>query len=191
MRGRTLGWMMLTALVLASQAGAQGVTDPGDLAFWQSIQSSKNAKEYRAYLQSYPGGRFAELAKVRAAQLEGGVPDAPPAPPDPEPPAYSFTISPRAGRVGQEFTVSCASLPVGSGDQIAVVPAGSPVMSPNRHPQESKVIWGDYTANCASRDLKGGPFAPGAYEARWMTILFNNDRGGRFEMKAMVPFTVR
>lgn len=179
---------MLAGLALAPGAGAQGVTDPGDLAFWQSIQSSKEPAEYRAYLQSYPSGRFAGLAKVRAGLPDGGGP-----PPAPDPaPTYSFTVSPQAGRVGQQFSFGCAGLPTGGErDKIVVVPAGSPVMDPTRSQADTKVIWADYAANCGRGDLKGGPFAPGAYEARWMTTLMNNDLGGRYEMMAKTPFTVR
>ena len=36
-----------------------------DLAFWESIRNSRNAAEYRAYLDAYPNGRFASLARTR------------------------------------------------------------------------------------------------------------------------------
>ncbi|MBN9451251.1 MAG: SUMF1/EgtB/PvdO family nonheme iron enzyme [Bosea sp.] len=36
-----------------------------DLAFWESIRNSRNAAEYRAYLDAYPNGRFALLARTR------------------------------------------------------------------------------------------------------------------------------
>ncbi len=39
----------------------------GEIAFWNSIQSSNRADEYRAYLRQYPRGRFAELAQARIA----------------------------------------------------------------------------------------------------------------------------
>jgi uncharacterized caspase-like protein len=39
----------------------------GELAFWNSIQASTRAEEYRAYLRQYPQGRFAELARTRLA----------------------------------------------------------------------------------------------------------------------------
>lgn len=37
--------------------------------FWKSIESSKNAEEYEAYLEKYPEGRFAGLAKARIRSL--------------------------------------------------------------------------------------------------------------------------
>ena len=41
----------------------------GELAFWNSIQTSNRADEYRAYLRQYPNGRFAVLAQARVAAL--------------------------------------------------------------------------------------------------------------------------
>lgn len=41
----------------------------GELAFWNSIQASNRADEYRAYLRQYPNGRFAMLAQTRVAAL--------------------------------------------------------------------------------------------------------------------------
>lgn len=53
--------MAATATADANQEAA------GELAFWNSIQASKRADEYRAYLRQYPHGRFAELAQARIA----------------------------------------------------------------------------------------------------------------------------
>jgi hypothetical protein len=41
-----------------------------ELAFWDSVKSSNSSGDYRAYLQKYPNGAFAELAKNRLAPLE-------------------------------------------------------------------------------------------------------------------------
>jgi len=45
---------------------------PGDreLVFWQSIQTSRRAADYEAYLQRYPQGEFAPLARSRLAELQ-------------------------------------------------------------------------------------------------------------------------
>jgi formylglycine-generating enzyme required for sulfatase activity len=42
-----------------------------ELAFWDSIKNSKSPDEYRAYLNAYPNGRFAALARVRMEALSG------------------------------------------------------------------------------------------------------------------------
>jgi uncharacterized caspase-like protein len=41
----------------------------GEIAFWNSIQASTRAEEYRAYLRQYPNGRFAALAQTRLASI--------------------------------------------------------------------------------------------------------------------------
>ncbi len=38
-----------------------------DLAFWDAVKDSRSPADYRAYLEQYPSGRFAALARVRAA----------------------------------------------------------------------------------------------------------------------------
>jgi formylglycine-generating enzyme required for sulfatase activity len=53
-----------------------------ELEFWESIKNSTHAEDYKAYLQAYPDGRFASLARARAARYaESSPPAAPPAPP--------------------------------------------------------------------------------------------------------------
>lgn len=41
-----------------------------ELAFWDAIKNSTSAEDYRAYLEKYPNGEFAGLAKRRLAPLE-------------------------------------------------------------------------------------------------------------------------
>ncbi len=44
-----------------------------ELAFWESAARGNLAADYRAYLDRYPNGQFAELARNRVQQLSGGV----------------------------------------------------------------------------------------------------------------------
>jgi hypothetical protein len=69
----------------------------GELAFWNSIQSSTRADEYRAYLRQYPGGRFAALAQTRIAALAPSTAPAVPNPSGPTPPSAAGSPLPRAG----------------------------------------------------------------------------------------------
>jgi adenylate cyclase len=46
----------------ASEDGAGGA---GEIAFWQSVQASDDDSEYQIYLDRYPEGTFAELARAR------------------------------------------------------------------------------------------------------------------------------
>lgn len=41
-----------------------------ELAFWDSIKDSNHVSDYEAYLQAYPKGRFAALAKARIERLK-------------------------------------------------------------------------------------------------------------------------
>lgn len=40
-----------------------------ELAFWNSIKGSKDARDFSAYLETYPQGQFSVLAKLRTRQL--------------------------------------------------------------------------------------------------------------------------
>jgi hypothetical protein len=66
----------LGALLFAVPAFAQ---DAGEITFWQSVKDSKNPAELQAYLQSYPHGTFAALARLRMKEL-GATPAAEAAP---------------------------------------------------------------------------------------------------------------
>lgn len=48
--------------------------DPGlavELSFWESIKNSGDPEEFAAYLNKYPEGQFAELARIRMRALAG------------------------------------------------------------------------------------------------------------------------
>ena len=49
-------------------------SEPGDatfeLAFWNSIKDSRNPADYQAYLETYPKGKFAALARARAGTTQ-------------------------------------------------------------------------------------------------------------------------
>ncbi|MGV3512704.1 MAG: hypothetical protein ACO1OX_11970 [Novosphingobium sp.] len=91
---RTAAWGALAAAILpfATPLAAQstnGVGSPFELAFWQSVAGSEDPAVYEAYLQQYPAGTFAGLAKAKVASLRKAVPQpataAPSAAPAPQP----------------------------------------------------------------------------------------------------------
>lgn len=41
-----------------------------ELSYWETIKSSQSADDYKAYLEKYPEGQFANLAKTRIAALQ-------------------------------------------------------------------------------------------------------------------------
>ena len=191
------GMALAAALAAISLPGARAEeTDPADIAFWQSIQGSTNSAEYKAYLEAFPNGRFAAIARLRSAQ-GAALPAAPAA----QPPLATAAVEAAAGpsekilvapvsRVGQAVTFTCQNFPEPSSfDQLVVVPAGTPDIDPGRARDETKIVWMDFAQRCAAAPVKGGPFAPGAYEVRYVTRLYNND--GRLEVHARSPFSVR
>lgn len=64
---------MMAAAPLAAQS-ANGVGSPFELAFWQSVAGSEDPAVYDAYLQQYPAGTFAGLAKAKVASLRKAAP---------------------------------------------------------------------------------------------------------------------
>jgi hypothetical protein len=58
----------IATLAPAPQAPAIQTVDSSaiELSFWDTIKSSTNPEDFKAYLQQYPNGRFAPLAKIRA-----------------------------------------------------------------------------------------------------------------------------
>jgi formylglycine-generating enzyme required for sulfatase activity len=58
-----------------------------ELAFWNSVKDSKQVGDYEAYLQAYPKGRFASLARTRIQQLKAAAPAPAPAKPAESKPA--------------------------------------------------------------------------------------------------------
>jgi formylglycine-generating enzyme required for sulfatase activity len=45
-----------------------------ELTFWDSVKDSSHASDYEAYLQAYPNGRFAALARARIERLKTPAP---------------------------------------------------------------------------------------------------------------------
>ncbi|MDX1433881.1 MAG: SH3 domain-containing protein, partial [Gammaproteobacteria bacterium] len=69
---------LLAFVLVAAGAAWSGAADAAivpkgndrfELVFWDSIKDSDNPADYEAYLEAYPDGRFAPLAKVRAKTL--------------------------------------------------------------------------------------------------------------------------
>ena len=109
---------------------------------------------------------------------------------DDDPLPEQIDVSPSRGRVGQMFSFACTNFPDPSSyDKVVVVPSGTPDMDPTRDPADTKILWWDYARNCKTGPLKGGPFPPGKFEARFITILYNSEH--RYEVKARAELTVR
>jgi formylglycine-generating enzyme required for sulfatase activity len=76
-----VGLLSLSLCLSAPGAAIAGIL-PSDgesqyeLEFWESIKNSTHAEDYEAYLEAYPNGRFATLAKTRAARFAASRPPA-------------------------------------------------------------------------------------------------------------------
>ncbi len=103
-----------------------------ELVFWTSIQNSRDPHELNAYLDQYPNGRFAGLARARLksaeapkvppAQVASGVPAAPPATPQARPPTAPSRASLQSMQRGTVFR-DCEGCP-----EMVVIPPGRFVM---------------------------------------------------------------
>ncbi len=65
-----LGGTVLTPAPLIAQQSTPG--DSAEITFWNSIKDSQSAAEFEAYLQAFPSGLFAPLARLRIQQLAAG-----------------------------------------------------------------------------------------------------------------------
>lgn len=69
-------FVALSAILLpAVPVGAQQSVE---VTFWESVKDSKNPAELQAYLNTYPNGTFAALARLRIDALRGGGGTPPP-----------------------------------------------------------------------------------------------------------------
>lgn len=76
-----------------------------ELAFWQSIQNSRNSADFEDYLRRYPTGNFAGLARNRIAAMRETTEATAPALPSVPPPAHE------CDRLAQLPRSSMASVP--------------------------------------------------------------------------------
>lgn len=93
--------LMLVAALFLHPAAALAQTDiSAEITFWNSVKDSRNPAEITAYLDKYPNGTFASLAKIR---LESLKPKAP-APPVEQWAAIGFAARGAWGAVWQKAT---------------------------------------------------------------------------------------
>jgi hypothetical protein len=70
----TRAFFLAMLLALANAAGAQAperATEElrAEMVFWESVRSSSDPADFRAYLEQYPNGKFAALARNRLSAL--------------------------------------------------------------------------------------------------------------------------
>ena len=121
--------------VTVADVASADVRGQQETVFWQSISASTNPADYRAYLQQFPDGVFARLARNRMTELGGTAsasttvsrPRPMPAPtsdpdlvptPEPNPESLSPVAHPHPRAPGVEFR-DCPTCP-----EMVVVPQG-------------------------------------------------------------------
>jgi hypothetical protein len=93
-----------------------------------------------------------------------------------------ITATPNPAEVGGQITLTFANFPkeVGGYDELIVVPVGTPDSAHN--------FGSSFRRNLSDGNDIVGPFAPGTYEARWLTTLYNNE--STLQVGARTQFTV-
>lgn len=155
-----------------------------ELAFWNSVKDSNHPSDYEAYLQAYPNGRFAALARARIKRLRAAAPKteavpeaAAPAKPQreaPRPPAAAKKEQERPPAAKAEPPPVPAAAPARPADQPATAKKDQkelkdcpdcPVLialSPGSYSMGSNT--GDVTERPAHKVSIAKPFAIGKYE---------------------------
>ncbi|MGQ0662067.1 MAG: hypothetical protein ACT4P2_00470 [Pseudomonadota bacterium] len=72
-----------------------------ELAFWEAIKGSNNVREFQAYLEQYPTGGFAPLARARVQELMPPPPQQAALPPPAAPPASAPPARPESSINGR------------------------------------------------------------------------------------------
>ena len=71
---RTVATQALPANAAATAAPSFAATELAlELAFWDAVKDSRDPADYRAYLEQYPQGRFASLARLRSNAPPGAM----------------------------------------------------------------------------------------------------------------------
>ena len=96
-----IGALCLGLVLAAAGAGGARAQDPTEVAFWSMVKESKRAADIKAYLEAYPRGAYAEVARQRLSELER-MPPPPPRPPPPaqRPPERASPSPPSPSSVG-------------------------------------------------------------------------------------------
>jgi tetratricopeptide (TPR) repeat protein len=122
------------AVAEPTPAPAEAPLDPQrqDIAYWNSIKSSKNVEDYKTYLKKYPNGEFVDLAKLRIEQLstppvpteQPALPAPAAAAPSPAPaPAQSASVeAPANPAPALSFEAKTATLYAHNGGQVRAEP---------------------------------------------------------------------
>ena len=77
---RVLLFVLAAALAPHAAAQASEAALRAEIVFWETVRASNDAADYRAYLEQYPNGKFAALARNRLAAFSAKPAEATPPP---------------------------------------------------------------------------------------------------------------
>lgn len=130
-----------------------------ELSFWETIKNSTDAEDFKAYLERYPNGTFAALAKRRVAVLSAAAAHTP------------TTSGSETERSESRPTVKNGHLPASVTNRIGLtlvlIPPGSFMMGSTSADDEQPV----------HQVSIGAPFYLGKYEvtqAQWVAVMGSN-----------------
>jgi len=155
----------VTVKTPASPSGGPAF-DPAaiELSFWESIKNSTDAEDFKAYLESYPSGRFAALARNNLRRLEAANKPAPATNNAPASNSAANTSAARpAGGAAQPRTATNRY-----GIELVYVPAGSFMMGSEIGSSDEKPV---------HRVTFSEGFYMGMYEvtqAQWQQVMGSN-----------------
>jgi hypothetical protein len=106
------------------QSRPQAASDQRETVFWESIRESRNPEEFEAYLQAFPQGTFAPLARSRLRTLQSAQPGTPPTPIPPSAPSIAQVPSAPPATVPPPQGAATPPNPARSGDLVTVTATG-------------------------------------------------------------------
>lgn len=158
-------WPVAVALPFLALSGYALANDATDTAMWTSVRDSNDAAQLTAYLDAFPQGLFAPLAKIRLSHLVGANPPnaSPTTPAANRPVAMVRPVQTQfraVDRLGMD--VDARSLRRGSNWRVIAVPQATPddIADPDAFAAASQTI----KAGKARLSIPPGP--PGADEIR-------------------------
>lgn len=101
--------------------------------------------------------------------------------------AERVMVAPAVAQVGQRLAVTLQNFPQPNNDRLLVVTAGTP--DTEQEQGRGGVLFQQSIYSVPAQPIEIGPFAPGQYEVRYLTTLYNNER--RYEVSARTAFSVR
>jgi formylglycine-generating enzyme required for sulfatase activity len=134
-----------------------------ELAFWDAIKTSTDPQDFKDYLEQYPNGRFASLARRRAASLGASVSTTPTPSRTPTIDGTRSETKPHTGTGSLAATVTNKF-----GIALVLVPQGSFMMGSTN---------GDANEQPVHRVTIAAPFYLGKYEvtqAQWTAVMGSN-----------------